>query len=72
MQESIISYKKLVEGKQYIIDQLNDDKIKTFYKGTFREEYPNLIFVECVRRDINIDSSYYIMNLGQYKSFGFS
>jgi len=66
----LTSYKELVEGKQYIIHRPD---IQTFWKGTFNgqyqryfEEYPNLIFVECVRKD-HLEPDYR-MNLGPYKN----
>lgn len=65
----LTSYKELVEGKQYIIHRPD----KSFWKGIFRgeyqryfEEYPNLIFVECVGK--NNSEPDYPMNLGPYKN----
>jgi hypothetical protein len=68
-----ISYKELVQGKQYIIDRPD---IKICWKGIFRgkyqryfEEYPNLIFVECVGKLNNSDiPDYAMMNIGPYKN----
>ena len=70
---SLTSYKELVEGKQYIIHRPD---IKICWKGIFRgqyqryfEEYPNLIFVECVgKRNKSYIPDYAMMNIGQYKN----
>ena len=71
---SFTSYENLIAGKQYIIYRPNDDKFKTFWKGTFRGEYqryfenaPNLIFVDCIQTDISL-SNYGLMNLDQWKN----
>ena len=69
----LTSYKELVEGKQYIIHRPD----KSFWKGTFHgeyqryfEEYPNLIFVNCVQSyiilDINLEC--HTMNLDNWKN----
>jgi hypothetical protein len=70
---SLTPYENLIAGKQYIIYRPNDDKFKTFLKGTFCGEYeryfdngPNLVFVDCVQ--INTDSSYYLLNIDNWKN----
>ena len=71
---SLTSYKELVQGKQYIIHR-SDNKFKTFWKGIFRGEYqryfenaPNLVFVECVRSDLNSEPDYGMLTIGPYKN----
>jgi len=72
---SLTSYKELIEGKEYLIYRLDDNG---FWKGIFRgeyqryyEEYPNLIFINCIRTD-NVASSYQglsdTMNLDNWKN----
>lgn len=73
---SQVSYNDLVQGKEYIVIRAGDNTFKTIWKGTFRgqyqryfEEYPNLIFVECVGKLNNSDiPDYAMMNIGPYKN----
>jgi hypothetical protein len=72
---SFTPYENLIAGKQYIIYRPNDDKFKTFWKGTFRGEYqryfenaPNLIFVDCVQIVDTNSLSYGLMNLDHWKN----
>ena len=74
---SLTPYENLIKGKEYIIYRPSDDKFKTFWKGIFYGEYqryfenaPNLIFVDCVQREVdaNTDLSYGLMNLDRWKN----
>lgn len=72
--QTLVSYKDMVIDKEYIIHRLDD---KVFWKGTFHgeyqryyEEYPNLIFVNCICSD-NSDSCcqrLHTMNLDNWKN----
>ena len=73
--QTIVSYNDLVIDKEYIIYRAHDN---IFWKGIFRgeyqryyEEYPNLIFVDCIQTyivlDINADSCH-TMNLDNWKN----
>jgi hypothetical protein len=75
MTQSQVSYKELVQGKEYIVNRAGDT-FKIIWKGTFRGEYQryfedhsNLIFVNCIRKvNINLGvPDYGIMNIGSYE-----
>ena len=72
--QTIVSYKELVIDKEYIIYRADDNM---FWKGLFRgeyqryyEEYPNLIFVNCIQSYIILDikSECHTMNLDNWKN----
>jgi hypothetical protein len=72
---SFTPYENLIAGKQYIVYRPNDNKFKTFWKGTFRGEYqryfenaPNLIFVDCIQIVDTNSLSYGLMNLDHWKN----
>ena len=74
LMQTIVSYKELVIDKEYIIYRAHDN---IFWKGIFRgeyqryyEEYPNLIFVNCIQSYINlyIKSECHTMNLDNWKN----
>jgi len=76
MTQSQVSYKELVQGKEYIINRAGYNTFKIIWKGTFRGEYQryfedhsNLIFTNCIRKvNSNVGiPDYGIMNIGSYE-----
>ena len=73
---SQVSYKELVQGKEYIVNRSGYNTFKIIWKGTFCGEYQryfedhsNLIFINCIRKvNTNLGiHDYGIMNIGSHE-----